>query len=242
MNSEFRVLINGCSFTRGPISWPYHLKTIHQTGFTNLALSSAGNTYIHESTVAELAKRSYQGVIVMWSGLTRVDTRVAYPEYFTDTVYTSEYQHKTNDWPEKIVEPIDDATFIDRSWVFGLGHVNQDRTIFSSKLFEGTYKYMESSQFAFHLLVKIISLQCTLKSLHIPYIFTLYQPYQDILKEHKDLAKLVDWDSFFIDENIYEIANRNKDLDKDGHPGVKSNKQWADLLDKEIERKILGLL
>ena len=239
MHPEFRVLINGCSFTRGPTSWPYYLKTIQQTQFTNLALSSAGNTYIHESTVAELAKRSYQGVIIMWSGLSRVDARVAYPAYFKNTVYTSEYQYKTNDWAEKIVEPIDDAEFVDRSWVFGLGHVNNDKTIFSSKLFEGTYKYLEPTQFAFHLLIKIISLQSVLKSLNIPYIFTLYQPYQDILKEHTDLAKLVDWNNFFIDKNIFEMAKINKDLDADGHPGVLTNKQWAEILDTDIERKIL---
>lgn len=232
-------MINGCSFTRGPIAWPYYLKSINQTQFTNLALSSAGNTYIHEATVAELAKRKYSGVIIMWSGLTRVDTQVASPEYFQNTVYKSQYQYKTNDWPEKIVEPINDSDFVDQSWVFGLGHVNQDKTIFTSGLFQGTYKYLDIEQFAFHLLIKIISLQSVLKSLGIPYIFTLYQPYQNILKQQKDLVQLVDWDNFFIDKNIFEMARLNNDLDQDGHPGLLTNQQWAEMLDNVIVEKIL---
>lgn len=241
VDQNFKLLVNGCSFSRGPISWPYHLDTVKQTQITNLSLSSAGNTYIHESTVAELSQRKYQGVIIMWSGPCRIDAQVSHPEYFNGSTYTSAYQCQTNDWAEKIVLPVNDSDYIDRSWIFGLGHTNRDQIVYSSKLFEGPYKYLGDKQFVFHLLVKIISLQGILKNLGIPYIFTLYQPYQNLFEMHKELCDLVDWSNFFLDENIYNIAKSYNDLDNDGHPGLISNQYWATVLDRQIRKKILQL-
>lgn len=234
-----RFLINGCSFTRGPVAWPYHLKSIDQQSFTNLALSSAGNTYIHESTIYELSQRSYQGVIIMWSGLSRVDAKVESIDLFDNTWYTSNFQRTTNDWQEKIVEPINDQDYVDPDWVFGLGHQNQDPVITERKIFDGLYRYQNLKQFAFHFLIKLISLQNTLKSMNIPYVFTFYQPYQMVLQTETNLCKLVDWNNIYTKQNIYEIAKQNNDVDQDNHPGLKSNQIWAEIMDKVISTKIL---
>jgi hypothetical protein len=69
------VLANGCSFSRGPGSWPYALQSIYNFNLVNLAQSGAGNTYIFESTVLEISQRVYDLVLIMWSDPNRIDYR-----------------------------------------------------------------------------------------------------------------------------------------------------------------------
>ena len=71
------VLVNGCSFSRGPISWPYCLQKKLNFNLVNLALPAAGNKYIHDSTITELNRRPYDRVFIMWTGLQRNDVQVA---------------------------------------------------------------------------------------------------------------------------------------------------------------------
>ena len=73
MIQQKNLLVNGCSFSRGPNSWPYFLSNVN---LVNLAQAGAGNTYIHETTIAELSQRKYDLVIVMWTGIPRIDFKV----------------------------------------------------------------------------------------------------------------------------------------------------------------------
>lgn len=224
-----KMLINGCSFSRGPGSWPYHLGY----DIVNLAQAGAGNTYIHETTVSELACRSYDAVTIMWTGPQRVDLRVENIELFSDSKYTSAYQRTQNDWPEKIVYPINDQDYVEPNWVFGCGHVNQESGLTKSRAFDMVYRYQSLKEFNQGLLIKMISLQNTLKQLNIPYLFTFYQPYFDSLT-HYNLFKLLDLDSIYNNTNISDIMRKNNWYDDDGfHPSTQAHQAWAEII-KEL--------
>jgi hypothetical protein len=232
------MLVNGCSFSQGQQAWPNHLQTFDQKDIVNLSCSGAGNTYIHEATINALASETFDIVVIMWSGLTRIDTKVANIDEFDNSYYNSKFASAHNDWPSKITLPVDDQTFIDKDWVFGLGEQNQDPVVQKSQLFREFYKRLEIPQFVFHFLIKLISLQNTLKTLKIPYIFLFYQPYQNALRQYPNLCKIVDWDNVYTEKNIFELAKANNDIDSTNHPGILTHKQWAKIMDKLIDTKL----
>lgn len=229
-----KMLINGCSFSRGPGSWPYHLGY----DIVNLAQAGAGNTYIHETTVSELARRSYDAVTVMWTAPQRIDLCVDNVDLFADSKYTSAYQSLQNDWPEKIVYPVNDQDYVEKNWVFGCGYVNGEPALNKTRVFESVYRYQTDTQFDQGFLIKMISLQNTLKQLDIPYLFTFYHPYFNSLKQY-DLFKLLDQESIYNDTNITDIMRVNNWYDTDGsHPSVDAHREWAKTI-KEIWNKKL---
>lgn len=233
MKSINNLLVNGCSFSRGPGSWPYYLK---YKNIVNLAQAGAGNTYIHETTVSELAQRSYDFVVIMWTGIYRVDLKVTNIQDFSESKYTSQYQHQQNDWAEKIVYPINDQDFVEKNWVFGCGHVNKESAISRSKIFDGIYRYVGNSEFTHSLLIKMISLQNTLKQWNVPYLFTFYEDYNAELKTLPNLYNMLDQDHIYNEQNIYTMTKTNNWFDQDGsHPGVPAHQTWAQLLQTKIE-------
>lgn len=234
-----KTLINGCSFSRGPISWPYYLENIDQTQVINLACAGAGNTYIFESTVQELCRESYDLVLVMWTGISRVDLKIEDPALFQTSHYTTAYQKTQNDWAEKIIEPVNDQDKIDSDWVFGCGHINQEQALCKTDVFDGIYRYVGPDQFLFHLSIKILALQNFLKYNKVPYLFMLYQPYELEFKKNPCLYHAIDWNNFYLEQNIFTMAQLNQDLDATKHPGLNTNRQWANIIDHELSKRKL---
>jgi len=237
LNNKSKVLINGCSFSRGPDSWPYHLAKLNNYDIVNLAQAGAGNTYIQESTIQELSQRQYDLVIVMWSGLSRFDIKVENINYFSKTRCTSQYQKTRNDWKDKVIHPVNDQDYVDDNWVFGVGYINNDKELINTGLLDGIYKYLGSRQFEYHSLVKMISLQSFLKSQDIPYVFTFYNDYLALLSA-SPLYRLLDQRNMFTDKNIYTMAKKFGDLDETNHPMSTTHAQWAELLKEFINAKI----
>ena len=237
MLNNKKVLVNGCSFSRGPNSWPYYLQEMCNFDLVNLAQAGAGNTYIQETTVSELSKRSYDYVIIMWSGLSRIDYKVADIDLFKDNKYTSKYQKTKNDWPSKVIIPINDQDYVEDNWVFGCGMLNKDKFLTNINFFTSIYKYVDYEQFVYHSLQKMISLQSFLKSQNIPYLFTFYQDYQQDLEQYTDLYGLLDQENMYHCENIYRIAKSIKDIDETFHPKSASHQQWAELIKKVIDAR-----
>ena len=233
MNTLKNLLVNGCSFSRGPGSWPYYLK---YQNIINLSQAGAGNTYIHETTVAEVTQRSYDFVVVMWTGIHRVDYKVSNIQEFSESKYTSQYQHQQNDWPGKIIHPVNDQDYVEKNWVFGCGHVNNELALKRSKIFDSVYKHVGYPQFIDSLLIKMISLQNTLKQMQIPYLFTFYEDYNHELKTNTNLYSMLDQTQMYSEENINSIANTNKWFDSDNiHPGLIAHQTWANLIQPKIE-------
>ena len=237
MLNNKQVLVSGCSFSRGPGSWPYQLQNRLNFNLVNLALAGAGNTYIHNSIICELAKRKYDLVLIMWSGLERVDCQVTDIGLFKDTPYTSNYQSELNDWPEKVVVPINDQDYVGKNWVFGSGAINSDPMLRKINFLESQYKYMGIDEFTTQSLIYMISLQAILKQLNIHYVFSFYQNYQLILKNHY-LYEFLDIDNIFNDQNISDITKQNNWYDIDGcHPSSEAHRNWAHLLQEFLLNK-----
>lgn len=234
------VLVNGCSFSRGPNSWPYFLKTVDQNNVVNLACAGAGNTYIHETTVNAVASWPYYDlVLIMWSSPARVDIKVSDISFFEKSAYTSGYQSTRNDWPAKRVEPFNDQSLVEKDWIFGCGHINGESAMTGSRAFEGVYRYQDQPQFEYHLVQKIIATQSVLKQMSIPYVFMFYKNYVQDLQKDLSLYKMIDWNNCFIDDNIYNIAVEHSWFDADGiHPGIEAHQLWAEKLDDFIKERL----
>jgi hypothetical protein len=233
------VLANGCSFSRGPGSWPYALQSLYNFDLANLAQAGAGNTYIFESTVSEIANRNYDLVLIMWSGPNRIDYRV---DTEFRTPYTSAYQSLKNDWPEKVIYPINDQDYVQKDWVFSCGYLNVDKEL--KGLFAPYYRNVSYSQMVDSFLIRVISLQDILKQKGIPYIFSFYNNYVDEIKSlNPALCKLIDWDNCCITNNIDTIMRQHNWFDTDGsHPGPQAHIAWAEELKKHITQRCIAML
>jgi len=232
-----KILANGPSVARGPGSWPYLLQEHYGADLVNLSQSGAGNTYILETTVSELAQRSYDLVAIMWTDLRRIDFKVKNIDYFSDTIYTSRYQKAQNDWPEKIVEPINDQDYVPDDWVFGSGYINtKDRCLI--ELFDAYYRHTDLNSQYSSSLIKMISMQSVLKQRNIPYVFCGVRPLAR-LERFDYLYDQLDWNNIINDFTPHHVAERDNCWEEDGlHPGPAAHREFADHMIRHLnERK-----
>jgi hypothetical protein len=231
------ILVNGCSFTATYGSWPFYLTNFN---VTNIGCMGAGNTYIHDSTINEIARRPkvYDFVVIMWSGLTRVDIKVEDIELFANTQYTSKEMVSKQDCPERILYPTDGLDYIEKNWVLSTGHTtNNCKNLIKTKLFESIYTYQGIDQLTESSLIKMISLQSILKQHQMPYLFTYYHDYDNKLKKFNHLYEMLDQKNIYNDENIYTMTTQNKCYNADGvHPGNQIHKMWATKITEIINK------
>ncbi len=229
-----RVLVNGCSFSRGPTAWPYHLQQALGFDLTNLAVASAGNRYIHDTTIAELANNNYDFVAIMWSGLERTDIPVEDISQFDRCTTTSFTQSLKNDWPEKKIHPVNDQDLVEKNWVF----VYPSQTQLKDLQFAEFVKYQNLDICTKQSLIHMISLQSVLLQLNTPYVFCFYMDYVDQLKLEKNLSSLLKWQNICTTDNLYNISHRIDSFDSDGfHPGILAHQSWANNLIEFINDK-----
>ena len=238
---KMKVLINGSSISAGkPVweydqpsqpTWPYRLQEQLNFDMVNLALSGAGSTYIHESTIAELSQRSYDLVLIMWTDFDRVDQRVAWPADFSSLYYTSQTQSKKS-YPEFETEFVLDTEFIQQGWVFSsdyfqAGSNHPDKNL--NRLFDYT-RFVSPDVLMEQSLTRIISLQGVLKSMNIPYRFMFFK-HPVGLHRFANLYKLIDQQNVIAEPHLFSLAHRNNWWDKStGHPTAEAYSAYAHLL------------
>jgi hypothetical protein len=234
-----KILVNGGSISRGPGSWPYCIQKSLNADLVNLSQSGSGNTYIHESTISELAKRNYDLAIIQWTPFIRFDFKVRDIKKFDGTIFTSEHQHQQNDWPEKIVEPVNDQDFVERDWIFGCGvAVNYDQHPALNDAFGGFYRHSGPSEHMYHATMKLISLQSFLTVKKIPYLFVFGRQFK-ILDRYSHLRDLIDWDHMYTDHTILDLVEQRNSLDPDGlHPSAAVYQEFADLILPRVKQLI----
>ena len=223
------VLVNGASICRGDGSWPYYLQEKAQTKFdlVNLAQSGAGNYYLHDSTISEIAKRPYNLVMVMWSYIERFDFRVKNITTFQDTEYNSWYSLRQNDWPSKKIHPVNDQEYVEDNWVFGCGYINQQLDTHSvGRVLKEYYREVGTREFMSTTLIKIITLQNTLKALGIPYVFMNYRPLLKT-KEFDHLYSIIDWSNFYDGPYLHHLAKEYNDFNDTLHPKTTSQQAYT---------------
>ena len=229
-----KILINGCSFSRGPESWPYFIRYLSGASIWNLALAGAGNTYIRQSTINEISLRSHDLVIIMWSGLERLDFQVNDIDQFPD-FSTSSYQSDQNDWPEKIVKPWHDQDFVEKNWILGGIEPGLSR----HELFRGIRYHTSEKEHIHRSLIDMICMQGVLKSNNIPFVFAFYQNYVEKLKNQDiNLFHLLDTNCLFNNPNISDLMKDNDWYDVDGqHPSTQAHQTWAMTLYEWLKNK-----
>ena len=224
------VLVNGASVSRGENSWPYFLQQLLGCDLVNLSLAGCGNTYIHETTIQEIAQRHYDLVLIMWAECGRLDFRVDDIKKFSDSKNSSWYQSLQNDWPSKIVLPINDQDYVEKNWIFSLGTLQGQRNDSVSKVFLPYHAITGYKQILESELIKMISLQAVLKSQKIPYLFMHWRPIK-LFRRFQHLYDLVDWEKVYQDDCLEQIGQRNRWLQQDGvHPNHLAHKHYAELL------------
>lgn len=230
-----KLLTCGCSFSRGPTAWPYHVARNLNADLVNLAQAGAGNTYISRSVMSHVQKKSYDLVLIMWSGLERIDLQVENIDLFDQTIYTSKYQSLQNDWPEKIVSPINDQDYVEKNWVFGIGHINRDQYLLETELFLKQYEYQDLTNHMARSFYDMLSLENFLKVRQVPYVFAFYKPY-DIGWQR--WSQNLDQSNLYMESNLFHLAVSENDFESDRlHPGPAAQRKWAQDFAQWIRKK-----
>ena len=205
-----KILTNGCSFTaRSPYpTWPYLLGT---DVVKNLAEHSAGNQWICASTIAELSENSYDLVLVMWSGLERLDWTVEEDVYQQSTGFKS-----VNN--------------------FGIHYLHNEQDLFKQVSIASGHR-----ERVFNSLMQIISLQSYLQAHDINYKFMSYMNvWEDVYSlGFEYLDRQIDFGQWIFTDNhrngLFELSQDSKLYIADGyHPNEQAHQQWAELIRKSI--------
>ena len=220
------ILVNGSSFSRGEHSWPTLVQKHLDCDLVNLSVAGCGNSYIQETTIAELAQRQYDRVIVMWTPFDRVDYKVNNVELFAGTIYNSKYQSEQNDWPSKVLHPVNDQDYVEKDWIFGCGYINGEQDPALCEAFHGYYKYTDRWTQIYSNLMRVISLQGFLKSIDQPYLFTFARQFREFPR-YEHLYNLLDRDNIY-EVDLQAIVRENNWFDSDGlHPGPDAHRYYA---------------
>jgi hypothetical protein len=201
------ILLTGHCNSRGPGSWPYYLKDILNCDLVNLSIAGSGNAYIYEATISELSKRPYDLVLIMWGESTHTGVPVNDISQYADSENTSLYQSSVNDWPEKIVYPINDQDYVPKNWILNAGYrSNKQDSV--AKFFKQYHQAVTYEQTLESDIYRMIGLQSFFKATDQSYLFLYGRPYTKF-KRFEHLYKLIDWSQFYQEDTLKEIVSRN---------------------------------
>lgn len=240
MNKK-KSLSSGCSFTAG--NWEIEFNRYFK--HYDSAYPGAGNKYIADSIIHLSSLEQYDCVVVMWSGLTRLDFPIVNHSYFNNYFNQSMLGH----------------TAANTKYIMSGGQIGNWLEDPMAKLFyENIYKFMSFEDLALLSLLEMIKLQGHLKSKNIKYYFMSYINYwnqpQDWFSPNLDrglnnyptldhIVNQIDFDQWiFLNDNkdgVYELAQWNNDfLDDNYHPGPTTQRIWGEFVLEKLARD--GLL
>jgi len=244
-----KILISGCSFTQwpdypgGPNScWPRYLQKIQPNWqIKSLAEAGAGNQYICDSVIRELSENNHDMVLVMWSGVSRLDYLTSLEDDAWEKLFNSYgfFRRLPNN---KL------------GWIFSGGQLGTwFKNTVAHKMFYEMYKVSSKLSLAYINLMEIVKLQNYLESKKIPYKFMSYvnywtngdhiSPNGDFgVYDFPDLQPIINQIDFskwiFLDDSkntIYDLAKANNDFQEDRfHPGAQTHQQWAELVSRNL--------
>jgi hypothetical protein len=238
-----KLLISGCSFTQWPeypggpnVCWPKYLAQLDPSlEIKTVAEAAAGNQYICDSVIRSVLEERPDQVLVMWSGVSRLDYLTSLEDDAWNELFDSYgfYRRLPNN---KL------------GWIFSGGQLGTwFKNPVAHKMFYEMYKVSSELSLANINLMEIVKLQNFLKAKNIPYKFMSYVNYWTTEKEigrngdfgvfnHPDLTKIINEIDFkqwiFADDtsrkSIYDVALDMNSFAEDGfHPGDEAHKAWA---------------
>lgn len=248
-----KVLISGCSFTQWPdypggpnICWPRYLHELHpEWQIKSLAEAGAGNQYICDSIIRELSENTYNQVLVMWSGVSRLDYLTSLEDDAWEKLYNSYgfFRRLPNN---KL------------GWIFSGGQLGTwFKNPVAHKMFYEMYKVSSKLSLANINLMEIIKLQNYLQAKNIKYKFMSYVNYWTTgdhispngdfgvydFPELNSIVRQIDFSSWIFLDNqkrsIYDLAKLNNDFHNDKfHPGPDVHKEWAKLVSDNLKTSL----
>jgi len=227
-----RVLINGCSFTADSDckNWPEHLPD--NWSITNIASHAAGNQWICDSTMVNSIKHDYDLVLIMWSGLTRIDRPI------NQLTWQQFWQFRNTN---------------ELGIHYGHCGVGDNPVFPMSDISKPIVKFGGLLELVFESLLNMLKLQAWLKSKNIDYRFMSFMNYWNDNyfengKEYPSVKNLgldalvnqIDFDKFIFADTakngIFELARDRDFFAQDGiHPDSRAGKLWADIVVKETQ-------
>lgn len=237
-----KFLVSGCSFTQWPeypggpnICWPrYFQEQNPQHTITAVAEAAAGNQYIADSVVRAVLEDRPDHVLVMWSGVSRLDYLTSVEDPAWDALFDS-YGFYRRIPGNKL------------GWIFSGGKMGTwYKNAVAHKVFNELYKVSSDTSLGWINLMEIVKTQNFLKAQGIPYHFMSYVNYWTTephvsrngdfgVLGNRDLEPLVnaiDFDRWIFSDDrkngLYEMAIANNDFQADGfHPGDATQAAWA---------------
>ena len=240
-----KFLISGCSFTQWPeypggpnICWPrYFQEQNPQVEIKTVAEAAAGNQYIADSVIRNVSEERPDHVIVMWSGVSRLDYLTSLEDPAWDALYDS-YGFYRRLPGNKL------------GYIFSGGRMGTwFKNPVAHKMFNEMYIVSSDTSLGYINLMEIVKTQNFLKAQGIPYHFMSYVNYWNDRPEvsrngdfgvmgNRDLEPLVNAIDFnrwiFSDtekNGLYELSIARNDFQADGfHPGNTTQAAWAKVI------------
>ena len=251
INISMNILISGCSFTQWPecpggpnTCWPRFLSELRPSdSITSVAEAAAGNQYICDSIIRTILEQPdhYNQVLVMWSGVTRLDflTDVSDPNWSALFDSYGFYRRLPGD---KL------------GWIFSGGQLGTwFKNPVAHKMFYEQYKVSSELTLAYTNLMEMVKLQNFLENKKIPYKFMSYVNYWNDVERvspngdfgvfrHPELKYVInelDFNNWIFRnkqrDGVYELAKELKNFADDGfHPGSATYKKWAEFVNTKI--------
>ena len=217
-----KILISGCSFSQWPeipggknICWPAYIQghDVH-----TVAEAAAGNQYICDSIIRGVLEQRPDMVLVMWSGVSRLDYLTSVEDPAWNSLFDS-YGFYRRIPGGKL------------GWIFSGGQMGTwFKHPVAHRMFYEMYKVSSELSLANINLTEIIKLQNFLKAKHIPYRFMSYVNYWgqgDNLSPNGDfgigkffelryLINEIDFGPWIFSntdrDGIYEMAQKSNDF------------------------------
>ena len=240
-----KFLISGCSFTQWPeypggpnICWPrYFQEQNPQIEIKTVAEAAAGNQYIADSVIRNVSEERPDHVIVMWSGVSRLDYLTSLADPAWDALYDSYGFYRRL--------PGNRLGYIFSGGRMGTWFKNP----VAHKMFNEMYKVSSDTSLGYINLMEIVKTQNYLKAQGIPYHFMSYVNYWNDQPQvsrngdfgvmgNRDLEPLVnaiDFDRWIFSDleknGLYELSIARNDFQADGfHPGNSTQEAWAKII------------
>jgi hypothetical protein len=246
------LLISGCSFTQWPeypggpnICWPKFLQDLNPNwNISNLAEPAAGNQYIADSVIRHTIKSRPDHVLVMWSGVSRLDYLTSLEDPAWERLFDSYgFYRRVDTCPSKL------------GYIFSGGQMGTwYKNDVAHRMFYEMYKVASPMSLATINVMEIVKLQNFLQNHKIPYHFMSYVNYWNTdahvspngdfgilaFPELKPLIDQIDFDRWIFSDQqrngIYELAKQQHNFQPDGfHPGIPIYEQWANLVHGHLQ-------
>lgn len=242
-----KILISGCSFTFWPeypggpnICWPKYLQEQNPNfKIQQVAEPAAGNQYIADSVIRSVIQNRPDHVLVMWSGVSRLDFLTSLEDPAWEKMYDSYgFYRRVDQCPNKL------------GYIFSGGQVGTwYQNDVAQKMFTQMYKVSNPLSLASINLIEIVKTQNFLENKKIPYHFMSYVNYwvnDEFVSrngdfgvmaypELKPLINEIDFSKWIFSndrrDGIYEMSLERNSFQSDGfHPGNDVSQSWATIV------------